>query len=156
MRRGIRFLALAGIPLLLFGILFLVFLVDFACWEGCPDADLGPAITDRLAGGLPLLLLSAIPVALGWILCLVQLVRIGRRGVAVALALTLPLACSLSLLLFYASTGGTWVPTSWAARYTGWGWGWDVSLGRSLALLLLWPVATFAATFALKGRQTAE
>jgi len=96
-----------------------------------------------------------VPAALGWILCLVQLVRTERQRVAVALALALPLVCALSLLLFYASTGGTWVPTSWAARYNGWGWGWDVSLGRALGLLLLWPVATFAATFALRGRQTA-
>ena len=155
-RRGIRFLVLAGIPLLLFGILYLILLVEFACWEGCPDADLGPAIMDRLAAGIPITLLSAVPVTLAWILCLVQLVRIGRRRVATALALTLPVLGALSLLLFYASTGGTWVPLSWAARYKGWGWGWNVSFERSLELLLLWPVAIFATTFALKGRQAAD
>jgi hypothetical protein len=156
MRRGIRFLVLAGMPLLLFGILYLVLLVEFACWEGCSDADLGPAITDRLAGGSIAVFLTAIPVSLGWILCLVQLVRLERQRVAIALALALPLVCALSLILFYVSTGGIWVPTSWAARYNGWGWGWSVSLGRSLGVLLLWPVATFAATFALKERHSTE
>jgi hypothetical protein len=59
---------------------------------------------------------------------------------------------ALSLSLFYASTGGTWLPTTWAARYNGWGWGWNIAFERSLALLLLWPVATFVATFALRRR----
>jgi hypothetical protein len=119
MRRAIRILVLIGIPLFIIGILYLTVLVDFACYEGCPDADLGPAISDRLAGGSIAVLLSALPVALGWILCLIALVRSGRREVAVALALALPALGVLSLLLFYASTGGTWIPTSWGARYNG-------------------------------------
>jgi hypothetical protein len=152
MRRAIRILDLIGIPVLALGLAFLDLLAGFACWEGCSDADLAPAITARLGSAVPIALISAVPVTVAWVDCLIQLMRQDRRGVAVALALALPLAATLALALFYVSTGGTWIPTSWAARYNGWGWGWDVALGRALALLLLWPAATFAATFALRRR----
>jgi hypothetical protein len=64
------------------------------------------------------------------------------------LALALPLAAILALAVLYTSTGGHLLPTTWTTHNVGW----DATFQRSLMLLLLWPVATFVATFALPGR----
>ena len=65
-----------------------------------------------------------------------------------ALALALPLATLLALAVLYTSTSGHLLPTTWATHNVGW----DGVFLRSLLLLLLWPIATFVATFALRGR----
>jgi hypothetical protein len=75
-----------------------------------------------------------------WILCLVQLVRAGQWGVAVAIALALPLAAALALWLYYRGTAGTWNPHHGSSL-------------DPLCMLLLWPLAIFIATFALRGRR---
>jgi len=138
---AIRILVLAGTPLLAIGLLFLYLHSAFDCWGGCPESE-DPTLARSRVEDVSLAIISAAPVVVAWILCLVQLVRIGRRAVAVALALALPLVAVLSLWLFYASSGGTWRPTTLAT----------IAFERLLGLLLLWPVATFVATFALRRR----
>ena len=144
MRRAIRILDLAGILLLVVGLVDLVFDVGFACYDsGCGSASAKAAVVaELLARDIPLAILSAVPVTVAWILCLVQLVRTGHRGVALALALTLPLVAALSLWLFHTWTGGTWRLEILAGGL----------FERLLGLLLLWPVATLVATFALRRR----
>jgi hypothetical protein len=65
-----------------------------------------------------------------------------------ALALALPLAAALSLFTWHVSTDGQLLPTTWLAHSSGW----DATFAGSLELMLLWPVAIFVATFALRGR----
>jgi len=142
MRLTIRLLVFVGTPLLAIGVAYLIFLGAFACYDGCSASQQAAAVTERVTGVAPFTILSAVPVTVAWMLCLVQLVRTGRRGVAVALALALPLAAALSLSLYYRGTADTWNPTHLAA----------VAAERSVGVLLLWPVATFVATFALRRR----
>jgi hypothetical protein len=144
MRRAIRILDLAGILLLVVGLVNLVFDVGFACYDsGCGSASAKAAVVaELLARDIPLAILSAVPVTVAWILCLVQLVRTGHRGVAVTLALVFPLVASVSVWLFHTWTAGTWRPDILAG----------ITAERLLGLVLLWPVATFVATFALRKR----
>lgn len=147
--RDIRFLVLAGTPVLAFGLLFLGFNADALCFDNCPpESELAATIAARITDAAPIAAISAVPVALAWILCLVQFARAGRRAALAALALALPLVALLALAVLYAGTSGHLLPATWATR----GAGWDGVFLRSLALLLLWPVATFIATFALRGR----
>jgi len=144
MRLTIRILDLVGTLLLLTGLANLDFDVGFACYDSGCGSTSGKAavIADLLARDIPLAILSAVPVTVAWILCLVQLVRTGYRVVAVALALVLPLDAALSVWLFHTWTGGTWQL--------------DILSGdaqqRLLELVLLWPIAIFVATFALRRR----
>jgi hypothetical protein len=144
MRLTIRLLVFVGTPLLAIGVAYLILLGAFACYDsGCGSASQqAAAVAERVTGVAPFTILCAVPVTVAWMLCLVQLVRTGRRGVAVALALALPLAAALSLSLYYRGTAGTWNPSHLAA----------VAAERSVGVLLLWPVATFVATFALRRR----
>lgn len=147
--RGIRFLALVGTPVLAVGLLFVAFRAATICFDTCPDeSDLAAVIAARIFDAAPIALVGAMPAALAWVLCLVQFARARRWVPLVALALALPLVASLTLALQYMSTQGQVLPTTWAAHNVGW----DATFQRSLLLLLLWPVATFAATFALPGR----
>lgn len=145
MRLIIRLLALVGTPLMEIGVAYPIFLGAFSCYDsGCGSASgEAAAVAEVVTGVAPFTLLSAVPVTVAWILCLVQLLRAGHRGVAVAVALALPLAGALSLWLYYTGTSGTWNPHHLANTTT-------YSL---LGVLLLWPVAIFAATFALRRRQ---
>jgi hypothetical protein len=144
MRRTIRILVLAGTPLLAIGLVLLDFSAAsfpiFDCWGPCPESTLATALAGRPIQDVPLAILSVVPVVVAWILCLVQLVRIGRWGVAAALALALPVLAALSLSRFYATNDGTWLPNAAATS----------TFAHSLALLLFWPVATFLATFAVR------
>jgi hypothetical protein len=143
MRLTIRLLVFVGTPLLAIGLAYLILLGAFACWDGgCSESQQAAAVAERVAGVAPFTILSAVPVTVAWILCIVRLERTGRRGVAVALALALPLVAALSLWFFYVNTADTWLPTHLASS----------SLYRLLGLVLLWPVATFVATFALRSR----
>ena len=115
------------------------------CFDNCPpESEMATTIARRIAIDAPITITCAVPVTVAWILCLVQLVRTGRRGAAVALAL--PLA-ALSLAALYVSTGGHLLPTTWAEHSS-----WDTTFVHSLELLLLWPLATFVATFAQRSR----
>ena len=148
MQRSIRILILAGAPLLAFGLWFLALSAALLCYDMCPpESSLATSIAGRIADAAPTVIICAVPMALAWILCLVQLVRARRPGALAALALALPLAAALSLSVFYVSTGGHLLPTTWADNP-----GWDFAFQCSLVLLLLWPVATFVATFALRDR----
>ena len=60
----------------------------------------------------------------------------------VSAAFALPLAAALSLWLYYTGTVGTWNPHHL---------GGDITY-QLLGALLLWPVAIFVATFALRRR----
>jgi hypothetical protein len=101
------------------------------------------AVAEAVTGAAPFAILCPVPVTVAWILCLIQLVRAGHRGVVVAVALALPLAAALSLWLYYTGTVGTWNPHHLAGTTSY----------RLLGLVLLWPLATFVATFALRGRR---
>src|SRR6266851_6615807 len=87
MRLTIRLLVLVGTPLLAIGVAYLLLLGAFACYDGCSASQKAAAVAERVTGVAPFTILSAVPVTVAWILCLVQLVRTRRRGVAVALAL---------------------------------------------------------------------
>jgi hypothetical protein len=143
MRRTICILVLVGTPLLAISLILLDFSAASSpfldCWGPC-EHDIASTLAGERIDDISLAILSAKPVAVAWILCLVQLVRIGRWGVAAALALALPVLAALSLPRFYAANDGTWLPNT-AAMST---------FEHTLALLLLWPVATFVATFALR------
>lgn len=144
--RGIRFLVIFGTPLLAFGLLFVCFMAATICFDACPpESELATTIAARIIDAAPIALIGAVPVAFAWLLCLVQLARARRWGPLAALALAVPLVASLMLAVLFASTGGQLLPTTWAAHNAGW----DVAFQRSVLLLLLWPVATFVATFAL-------
>ena len=146
---SIRFLVLFGMPVLAFGLLFVGFMAATICIDACPaESELAATIAARIIDAAPVALLSAVLVALAWILCLVQFARAGRWGAVAALALALPLAAILSLAVLYVGTSGHLLPTTWATHNVGW----DATFQRSLLLLLLWPIATFVATFALPGR----
>jgi hypothetical protein len=144
MRLTIPNLDLAGALLLVVGLENLLLDVGFACYDsGCGSAaGKAAVVADLLARDIPLAILSAAPVTVAWIVCLVQLVRTGHRGVAVTLALVLPFLASVSVWLFHTLTLGTWRLDILAAD--------DVS--RLLGLVLLWPVATFVASFAPRKR----
>jgi hypothetical protein len=147
--RDIRFLALFGAAVLAFGLLFVSFMAAAVCVDSCPtDSELAATIAARIVDAAPLALISAAPAALAWVLCLVQFARAGRWGPLAALALALPLVAILALVVLYTSTGGYPLPTTWAMHSVGW----DATFQRSLLLLLLWPGATFVASFALSGR----
>jgi hypothetical protein len=145
MRLIIRLLVLVGTPLLEIGVAYLIFLGAFTCYDsGCGSASgEAAAVAATVTGVAPFTLLSAVPVTVAWILCLVQLLRAGHRAVAVAVALALPLAAALSLWLYYTGTVGTWNPHHLAGS----------TMYRLLGVLLLWPVVIFVATFALRRRQ---
>src|SRR5258708_790311 len=146
---SIRFLVLLGMPVLAFGLLFVGFMAATICVDACPaESELPATIGARILDAAPTALLSAVLVAWAWILCLVQFARAGRWGALAVLALALPLVAILALAVLYTSTSGHLLPTTWAAHNVGW----DATFQRSLLLLLLWPVATFVATFALPGR----
>lgn len=144
MRRTIRILVLVGTPLLAIGLILLDFsaaphaLID--CWGPCPEPTIASTFAGQPIDDISLAILCAKPVAVAWILCLIHLVRMGRWGVAATLALALPILAALSLSRFYATNDGTWLPNTAAMN----------TFMRSLALLLLWPVATFVATFAVR------
>jgi len=103
MRLAVRLLVIVGTPLLVIGVANLLLLSAFACYDsGCgSESQLAAAVVERVTGAAPLTILSAVPVTVAWILCIVQFVRTERRGVAVTLALTLPLVAALSLWFFY-------------------------------------------------------
>jgi hypothetical protein len=144
MRLTIRLLIFVGTPLLAIGVASLILLGAFTCSDsGCGSAaQQAAAVTERVTAVAPFTILSAVPVTVAWIVCLVQLVRTRHRAVAGALALALPLAAALSLSLYYTGTAGTWNPTHLAA----------FAAERSVGVLLLWPVATFVATFTVRRR----
>jgi hypothetical protein len=146
MRLIIRLLVLVGTPLLEIGVAYLIFLGAFTCYDsGCGSASgEAAAVADAVTGAAPFTFLSALPITVAWILCLVQLIRAGHRGVAVAVALALPLAAVLSLWLYYTGTVGTWNPHHLAG----------VTTYQLLGVLLLWPLAIFVATFALALRRS--
>jgi len=139
MRLTIRVLVLVGTPLLAIGLAYLLLLSAFACGNGCSESQNAAAVAERATAVAPFTILSAVPVSVAWILCIAQLVRAGRRRVAVALALALPLVAALSVWFYHDSTAHTWLPSHLAR----------INLYRLVGLPLLWPVATFVATFAL-------
>jgi len=146
MRRGIRFLVLLGAPLLALGLGFVALDAASICFDNCPpESDLAATIAARIGDGAPIAVICAVPVALAWIICLVQFARAGHWGALATLALTLPVAALLSLFVLYATTNGHLLPTTWSEHNVGW----DGAFQRSLALVLLWPIAIFVATFAL-------
>ena len=149
--RGIRVLLVGGTLLLAFGLFFLDFSAAFICFDSCPpESDLAASIADRVTGAIPIALICAAPVALAWVLCLVYFGQARRWGALVVLALALPLSTALSLSAWYVGTDGHLFPTTWAEHNAGW----DGTFERSLLLLLLWPVATFVATFLLRHHHT--
>jgi hypothetical protein len=145
MRLTIRLLILVGTPLLVIGVAYLILVGAFTCYDSGCGSESGEmaAVAESMTGVAPFTIICAVPVTLAWIMCLVHLVRAGHRGVAVALAFALPLAAALSLWLYYTGTVGTWNPHHLAS----------ITSYRLLGALLLWPLATFAATFALRGRR---
>jgi hypothetical protein len=149
MQRTIRILVVAGTPLLALGLFYLDFETAFICYDMCPpESALAATIAARIADGAPVALICAVPVALAWVLCLVQLARAQRRRELAALTLALPCAVALSLFLLYVRTSGQLLPTTWLVHNAGW----DTTFVTSLGVVLLWPVAIFIATFALRRR----
>jgi hypothetical protein len=149
MQRGIRILVLISALLMAFGLFSMALRTAFICYDNCPpESELAATLAQRITDATPTTLLFAAPMVLAWMLCLVQLARAGRRWTAVALAAALPVTAALALGYWSVSTRGHLLPTTWLAHNTGWNGIFD----SSLALLLLWPVATFVATFALRQR----
>jgi hypothetical protein len=149
----LRLLVGIGALLQAMGLWYLIVRVDLLCYDMCPEKSaLAATVAARFSDAAPFALLFALPMGVAWLLCLVQLARLRHWAVLILLALALLAVAGLALLVFVHGTGGQALPTTWARMNLVW----NVPFQQAMALLLLWPLATFAATFALRGRQSAE
>jgi len=125
---------LFGIPLLGGGILFLVSVLPFMCFDSCPD-DIAPMIPRYV---LVALFLGVNCAGAGWIVALISLAR-RRHWLGFSLALlSLPAVILISALELSQSTGGQLLPHVEDELYH-----WLTTLAYVvLPVALCWPLAT--------------
>jgi hypothetical protein len=150
MRRAIRILVLVGGPLLALAEVSAILSAGFICYDSCPpESDLASALASRLERSAPLFVAAVVLIGAAWILCLRALARASRWWLMGLLAAALPLVVAVALALVLTATDGKLLPTTWYEHNTGW----SGAVDQAAAVLLLWPLATFLATFALRDNR---